>query len=104
MSYSLEDFCADTRAILKARDDAAGRDEVREKLEQLLQDPDFCAEYVGPESKAGLEQIFEDPEQLEREVAELEKQMHAAAERLEFEKAAECRDRIRYLREKALLT
>ena len=62
MSYSLEDFCADTRAILKARDDAAGRDEVRQKLEQLLQDPDFCAEYVGPESKAGLEQIFEDPE------------------------------------------
>jgi predicted metal-dependent enzyme (double-stranded beta helix superfamily) len=62
MSYSLEDFCADTRAILSARDNPTGRDEVRQKLEQLLQDQDFCAEYVGSDNDAGLRQIYEDPE------------------------------------------
>ena len=41
MGYSLETFCADTRSILEASDDRAGRERVREKLEQLLVDPDF---------------------------------------------------------------
>ena len=40
---------------------------------------------------------------LEAEVSRLEKEMLAAAERLEFELAAEKRDRIRYLREKAVV-
>lgn len=62
MSYSLEDFCADTRSILKSNDNHAGRDEVRQKLEQLLEDPDFCAEYVGPDNESGLAQIYQDPD------------------------------------------
>ena len=62
MSYSLEDFCADTRSILTSQDDHAGRDQVRRKLEQLLVDPAFCAEYLVPESKAGMRQIYEDPD------------------------------------------
>ncbi len=62
MSYSLEDFCEDTRSILKSADNPAGRDQVRQKLEQLLEDPDFRAEYVGPDNESGLRQIYEDPE------------------------------------------
>ena len=49
------------------------------------------------------EEIFEDAEALEAEVGRLEKKMLEAAERLDFELAATRRDRIRYLREKAVL-
>ena len=62
MTYSLEDFCADTRSILRSEDNPAGHDQVRQKLEQLLEDPDFCAEYVGPENDSGLVQIHQDEE------------------------------------------
>jgi predicted metal-dependent enzyme (double-stranded beta helix superfamily) len=62
MSYSLEDFCADTRSILQKQDDHDGRDRVRQKLEQLLVDPAFRAEYLDRESAAGMRQIHEDPE------------------------------------------
>jgi hypothetical protein len=62
MSYSLGDFCADTRSILENHDDRAGRNRVREKLEQLLRDPEFCAAYLGPDRDAGVRQIFEDPD------------------------------------------
>jgi excinuclease ABC subunit B len=57
---------------------------------------------VGMEEDEG-EEVFEDLEALEREVARLDKLMHAAAERFEFEEAAQHRDRIRYLRKKAVL-
>jgi predicted metal-dependent enzyme (double-stranded beta helix superfamily) len=62
MTYSLEAFCDDTRAILAEHDDHAGRDQVRQKLEKLLRDPDFCAAYLGPEEKTGVRQIYQDPE------------------------------------------
>ncbi len=62
MSYSLDDFCRDARAILETRDDHEGRDQVREKLEALLCDPAFCARYLGPGEKPGVRQVFEDPE------------------------------------------
>lgn len=61
MSYSLDDFCADTRATLAERDDHEGREIIRQKLELLLQDESFCAAYVGADSDAGMCQIFEDP-------------------------------------------
>ena len=63
MSYSLEDFCSDTRAILREHDDHDGREQVRQKLEQLLVDPDFRAEYLGDEAARGVQQIHEDPQQ-----------------------------------------
>ena len=62
MSYSLDDFCADVRAILSASDDPNGRESIRQKLELLLQDSAFCAAHVGPDSSSGVSQIFEDPE------------------------------------------
>ena len=61
MSYSLSDFCDDTRAILLESDDHDGRERIRQKLELLLCDAGFCAAYVGPDSDSGVSQIFEDP-------------------------------------------
>jgi predicted metal-dependent enzyme (double-stranded beta helix superfamily) len=61
MGYSLQDFCNDARSILGRQDDHQGRDQVRERLEQLLVDPGFQAEYLGPDEKTGVRQIFEDP-------------------------------------------
>ncbi len=62
MSYSLDDFCADARAILTAQDDRAGREKVRGKFEALLGNAEFLAEYVGPDSDTGVSQIYEDPD------------------------------------------
>lgn len=62
MGYSLNDFCADTRTILKRHDDRDGRDEIRQKLECLLHDSTFVATYAGAESEPGVEQIYQDPD------------------------------------------
>ena len=62
MSYSLVDFCDDARAILSESDDHDGRDKIRQKLELLLRDAEFCAAYVGPDNDPGVSQIFEDPD------------------------------------------
>lgn len=62
MGYSLTEFCHDVRAILRESDDRDGRERVRQKLEVLLADREFCATYVGPGNDAGMEQIHEDPE------------------------------------------
>jgi len=62
MSYSLNDFCDDTRAILKEGDDHDAREQIRQKLELLLRDPVFCAQYVGPDNDSGMSQIYEDPD------------------------------------------
>ncbi len=62
MGYSLDDFCDETRAILVERDDPDGREIIRQKLELLLRDVAFCAQHVGPDNDAGVNQIFEDPD------------------------------------------
>ena len=61
MSYSLDDFCADTRTILAADDDPDGREKIRQKLELLLGDADFCKAYLGSEDNSGMCQIYDDP-------------------------------------------
>jgi excinuclease ABC subunit B len=43
------------------------------------------------------------PEQLSETIAQLEFEMRSHAKRFEFEKAAELRDRIKYLRERQLI-
>ncbi len=60
MNKSLEKFCSDTREILANNDNHEGREAVRQRLEQLLIDPDFCAEYVSSGSETGVEQIYQD--------------------------------------------
>ena len=62
MGYSLVEFCHDVREILRERDDPDRRERVRQQLEVLLGDQEFCAQYVGPGNDAGMEQIYEDPE------------------------------------------
>ncbi len=60
------------------------------------------ADYVSiPEKTKGIEK-FESHEELEREIDRLQKEMKRYADALEFEKAAEIRDRIKYLKENIL--
>ncbi len=75
---------------------------VRRAMDELLTTP-IAADYsTVPLEKEEGEEIFDSLEQLEAEVGKLEREMLEAAERLDFETAAGRRDRIRYLREKAL--
>ena len=53
-----------------------------------------------PEVEEGAEARYRSLDELEGEIKVLEKQMREAAKALEFEKAAELRDRIRKLRAK----
>ena len=61
MAYSLDDFCRDVRAILAESDDHDGRQEVRRKLEALLDDPGFCAAHLDA-GEDGMAQIYADPD------------------------------------------
>ena len=77
---------------------------VRRELDALMGTP-IAADYsTVPLDGDREESEYEDPEELEAELGRLEKRMLEAAESLEFETAAQCRDRIRYLKERALLT
>ena len=62
MTYSLDNFCNDTRTILSESNDSDGREKIRLKLEQLLTDQAFCGTYTSAENNSGMSQIFEDPE------------------------------------------
>ena len=77
---------------------------IQRAIDELLGSPIEADYSTVPLEQPEDEPLFEDPEALEREVARLEQEMLAHAERLEFEEAAQCRDRIRYLREKAVLS
>lgn len=78
---------------------------VKRKVDDLV-----SASYAA-EEEAAYERMDEqltkaaemDPKQLAKYIAELEKEMFAAAERLEFEQAAELRDQIAALREQLLI-
>ena len=76
---------------------------VRRALDELMGSPIEADYSTVPLQEEEGEEIFDDEMALDREIKRLEREMHAAAERLEFERAAECRDRISYLREKAIL-
>ncbi len=62
MSYSLEDFCKDGRALLAASDSHDSRDHMRRNLETLLSDKDFQSEHLDQSDATGLKQIYEDPD------------------------------------------
>ncbi len=77
---------------------------VQKAIDEIMGSP-IAADYstISLESEEA-EEIFDNPEALEAEVARLEGEMLAAAERLDFEVAAARRDRIRYLRQKAVVS
>jgi hypothetical protein len=62
MGYTLDEFAKDCRRILKADPGAAGREEVRKKLQNLLMEDDFVAACCGPEASGGADVLYEDPE------------------------------------------
>jgi predicted metal-dependent enzyme (double-stranded beta helix superfamily) len=62
MAYDLDQFVSDCRAILKRDGGPNGREQVRQKLEQLLSNRDFVEEYCGDHVPRGLKVLYEDPE------------------------------------------
>jgi excinuclease ABC subunit B len=70
---------------------------IRSSIRELLQTV-YERDYYTVEMPATAEETFESPAQLEQRIAALDKQMKEAARRLDFEQAAELRDRIRALR------
>ena len=62
MGTSLESFCADAKAILKADPGADGRAAVAEKLKELLVDRDFVAAYFDADKGAPQRVVYRDPE------------------------------------------
>jgi predicted metal-dependent enzyme (double-stranded beta helix superfamily) len=62
MAYQLDQFVADCRSILKRDPGPAGREEVRVKLEHLLDNPDFIRTHCGEDTPRGLHVLYEDPD------------------------------------------
>src|SRR5579863_6735954 len=60
MSYDLDRFISDCRAILIKDPGPHGREQVRQHLEQLLSEPQFLARYC-TDAKPGLTVLYEDP-------------------------------------------
>ncbi len=70
---------------------------IRSSIRELLQTV-YERDYYTVEVESPAEQRFESPADLERRIAEMEERMKEAARRLDFEQAAELRDRVRALR------
>jgi predicted metal-dependent enzyme (double-stranded beta helix superfamily) len=60
MSYELDQFVSDCRAILSRDPGPKGREEVRLRLEQLLANQDFVRRYCGDDVPQGLKLLYED--------------------------------------------
>jgi excinuclease ABC subunit B len=70
---------------------------IRSSIRELLQTV-YERDYVTVDLPEAAEETFASTAQVEQRIAELDKQMKEAARRLDFEQAAELRDRIRSLR------
>jgi hypothetical protein len=62
MSYDLDAFVSDCRAILKRDPGPKGREDVRIHLEKLLTNRDFVETYCGDHVPRGLKVLYEDPD------------------------------------------
>ena len=62
MPYDLDQFAADCHSILSRDGGPAGREEVRQRLEQLLGNADFVRAYCGDDQPSGLNLLYEDKE------------------------------------------
>jgi excinuclease ABC subunit B len=70
---------------------------IRSSIRELLQTV-YERDYYTVEVETPAKETFDSPADLERRITELDAQMKDAARRLDFEQAAELRDRIRALR------
>jgi hypothetical protein len=62
MPYTLEEFCRDAQTALKAAPGPAGRQRLREHLEQLLANAAFVERELGPQAPLGRRTLYEDKE------------------------------------------
>ena len=62
MAYTLNEFCKDTNAILKASPLDQALPQVADRLSQLLGNPQFVAETFNEDSPVGKRELFHDPE------------------------------------------
>ena len=62
MTYTLEAFCKDAKHILANTPGPAGRQAVREALENLLKDEAFLAAHCGPDLEPGIDTVYRDPD------------------------------------------
>src|ERR1700688_211812 len=60
MAYELDQFISDCRSILARDPGPNGREQVRTRLEQLLQNPDFVRKHC-EDAPRGLHVLYEDP-------------------------------------------
>jgi predicted metal-dependent enzyme (double-stranded beta helix superfamily) len=61
MTYTLDQFCSDLSATLKAKGQA-GLPDIAEKLSGLLQNPDFVAATFAEETPPGRRELWHDPD------------------------------------------
>jgi hypothetical protein len=61
MSYDLEDFCNDTRAILGKDASPASVEQVRKNMARLVTDEAFAEKYYGDPAQVGARRIYVDP-------------------------------------------
>lgn len=62
MPYTLDQFTADSRAALRAENNANGREKVRQLTEKLLTNQDFVAKAFPADAKPGKTMLYEDPD------------------------------------------
>jgi predicted metal-dependent enzyme (double-stranded beta helix superfamily) len=62
MAYTLEQFCTESHAILKAKPLASALAQMADRLSQLLANPAFVAETFNEDMKPGKRVLHHDPE------------------------------------------
>jgi len=62
MAYTLAQFCAESRAILKSKLLAGALTQVADRLARLLANPDFVAETFSEDMPPGKRVLYHDPE------------------------------------------
>jgi hypothetical protein len=62
MAYTLDQFCTDARARLKAEPLAQALPKIAERLSALLLNPDFVAKTFSDDMPPGKRELFHDPE------------------------------------------
>ncbi|MBI2295073.1 MAG: hypothetical protein HYU76_03295 [Betaproteobacteria bacterium] len=62
MAYSLQDFCRDTREILKSGSSREQVEKIKLRMERLLLDQQFVGDYFNDQQPQGLKRIYIDPQ------------------------------------------
>jgi predicted metal-dependent enzyme (double-stranded beta helix superfamily) len=62
MSYTLEQFCSESRSILRAMPPASALTQMADRLSRLLANPAFVAETFNTDMKPGKRVLHHDPE------------------------------------------